>query len=125
MVSRKLNSGPATTVAARFQIGWVWNATLRSAVGQRLDFVCVRRARRVHVADELDVAAERNGAELPARAATIVEAEELRAEADGKGLHADAAPAADQVVAHFMHENDDGQHEQERDERTDQQARQC
>ena len=31
MVNSKLNAGPANTVAARFQIGCVWNATLRSA----------------------------------------------------------------------------------------------
>ena len=31
MVSRKLKAGPAKTVTARFQIGWVWNATFRSA----------------------------------------------------------------------------------------------
>ena len=125
MVSRKLNSGPANTVAARFQTGWVWKATLRSASVSGLDLAGVRRARRVHVADELDVAAERDGAELPARAVAVVEAEEFRAEADRERLDADAAPAADEVVAHLVDEDDDRQHEQERDDACRSAGRPC
>ena len=59
---------------------------------------------------------------LPARAVPVVEADEFGAEADGERLDADAAPAADEVVAHLVHEHDDRQHEQERDDRADQQA---
>ena len=122
MVSRKLNSGPANTVAARFQIGWVWKATLRSASESDGHFGIVRLADGIHVADELDVAAERDRAQLPARAAPVVEADQFRAEADRERLDADAAPAADQIVAHLVDEDDDRQHEQERHDGADQQA---
>ena len=44
----------------------------------------------------------------------IIEAEDLAAEADGKGLDLDAGPARDQKVAEFMNEHDHGQDEQER-----------
>lgn len=78
--------------------------------------------RRIHVAHELHVASERNGAQLPARAATIVETEELGTEADREGLHADSAPAADQIVAHLVYEDDNREHEQERHQRSENEA---
>ena len=62
------------------------------------------------VADELDVAAERDRRQLPARAVAIVEADEFRAEADREGRHPDAAPAADEKVAHLVDEHHDRQH---------------
>ena len=95
---------------------------LALGLGQRLDFGGVRRARRIHVADEFHVAAERDRGQLPARAVAVVEAEKFGPEADRKGLYADAAPAPDQIVAHFMDEHDDGQDEQERYERAEQDA---
>ncbi|MER8431496.1 hypothetical protein NKH15_14290 [Mesorhizobium caraganae] len=52
----------------------------------------------------------------------VVEAEKLGAEADREGFYADAAPAADEVVAHFMNEDDDGQHEQKRHQRAEDKA---
>jgi hypothetical protein len=52
----------------------------------------------------------------------VVEADKLGAEAYGERLDADAAPAADQIVAHLMDEHDHGEHEEERDDRSDQQA---
>jgi hypothetical protein len=82
----------------------------------------VRRAGHVHVADELDVAAQRNRGEFPARTVAIVEAENFGPEADGKGLDADAAPAPDEIVAHLVDEHDDGQHEKERHDGADKQA---
>src|SRR6185312_4848530 len=71
----------------------------------------------VHVADEFHVAAQRNGAEFPARAVPVVETDEFGAETDRERLNPDAAPAPDQIVAHFMDEHDYGQHEQERHQR--------
>ncbi len=47
---------------------------------------------------------------------------EFRAKADRERLDADAAPAADQIVAHLVDEDDDRQHEQERHDGADQQA---
>ena len=78
------------------------------------DRFLIRHARGVLVAEELDVAAERDGRDLPARAVAIVEAEQFRAEADREGEHAHAAPARDQEMAELVKEHHDGQHEQER-----------
>ena len=122
MVSRKLKAGPAKTVSGAFPHRLRVEGDLLLVVGQRFDLAGVRRARRVHVADEFHVAAERNGGNLPARAVAVVEADEFGTEADRERLDADAAPAADEVVAHLVHEHDDRQHEQERDDRADQQA---
>jgi hypothetical protein len=60
---------------------------------------------------ELHVAAEGDGAELPAGAAAVVEAEQLGAEAEREGVNPDPAPAPDQEVAHLVHEHHDGEHE--------------
>ena len=54
----------------------------------------VRQAGRVLIAIEFDVAAERHGGDAPTGALSIVEAEELRAEAERERPDADAAPAA-------------------------------
>ncbi len=87
--------------------------------GHLRDGVRIGDAGAVGVAVELDVAAERDRAELPAGAVTVVEADEFRPEADGEGVDADAAPAADEEVPHLVDEDHDGQNEQERDHRTE------
>ena len=70
----------------------------------------------IGIAEHLDVAAERDGAELPARAGAIVPAEELRAEADREDLDAHAVAARDQIVAELVNEDQDGQDDQEGDD---------
>src|SRR5205085_11998509 len=69
-------------------------------------------ARCILVAVEFYVAAERNCRNLPTRPETIVETDELRAEADGKYYHLDAAAARHQEMPELMEEYDDGQVEQ-------------
>ena len=52
----------------------------------------------------------------------VGETEKLPAETDGECLHSDAAPAADELVAHPVHENDKRQNRQEREQRTEDQT---
>src|SRR5262249_57165680 len=72
------------------------------------------------IAEELHVAAERHGRNLPAGSASVVEAEQLRAEAERERQHFDARPAGDKEVAKLVKENDDGQDEQKGDRVADQ-----
>src|SRR5690606_7139489 len=65
----------------------------------------VRRRGRVHVAGELHIAAERQPADLPAGAAPIGPADHLAAEADREGLGLHPEPAADEIVAIFVDED--------------------
>ena len=74
----------------------------------------IRGARGIVVAKELDVAAERDGRNLPAGAVPVVEADQFRTEADREGQHADAAPAGHQEVAKLVKEHDNRQNEQKR-----------
>src|SRR4029079_3967628 len=67
----------------------------------------------VVVVEELDVAAERDPGEAPARAVLVGEAEDLAAEADGEIPHPDAAPARDQEMAELVNDDDRGEHEEE------------
>src|SRR5690606_8542330 len=67
-------------------------------------------------AEELHEAAERNGADLPARAVAIVPAEQLAAEADGEYLDPHAAAARHPVVSQFVDEYDDRKNDDERDD---------
>src|ERR1700730_2530545 len=78
-------------------------------VGER-----VRRRRRGLglVAEELDIAAERNRRNLPARAMAVVETDQFRTETKRERQHFHARPAGDQEVTEFMEENHDRQHEQ-------------
>ena len=76
----------------------------------------VRHAGGILVAEKLHVAAERNGGDLPAGAVAIGEAEQLRAETDGKDQHPHAAPARDQEMAELVEEHDDAQDEQKRND---------
>ena len=46
----------------------------------------------------------------------VVEAEQFRAEPDGKHQHADAAQPRDQKMPEFVEEHDDRQHEQKRND---------
>src|SRR5690242_16200183 len=80
------------------------------------DRLRVRRARLVVVAEELHIAAERDGRELPAGAVTVVEAGELRPKTDRKGQYFDAAPARHQEVAKLMKKHNNRKNEEERDD---------
>ena len=59
---------------------------------------------------------------IPA-AVPVVETEQFAAESDREGLHIDAAPAPDQEMAELVHEHDEGEHEQERQQIAQQKAR--
>ena len=93
----------------------------RSAPAPRPAAPAIRRgcAGRVHVAGELDIAAERQPADLPARAALVGPAGDLAAEADREGLRLHAEPAADEIMAELVDEDqrpDDEQEAQDRPE---------
>ena len=79
-----------------------------------------RRAGLGIIAEELDVAAERNGGHLPAGAVAVVETEQFRAEAKRKRQDLHPGPAGDEEMAKLMEENNDGQDKQERDDVADQ-----
>ena len=70
----------------------------------------------VRVAQHLHVAAQRNRAELPARAVPVVAAEQLRPEADREHLDPHAVASRHPVVPELVHEHDDREDEQERDQ---------
>ena len=116
MARMKLAIGPAATIAARFQTGWAAKVTARSpgaiCDGRRRGL----RAGGVGVAMELDVAAERDGGEPPARAVPVREADDLGPEPEREGVDLHAAPAADEEMAELVEEHHDGQHEEERHE---------
>ncbi len=78
--------------------------------------VMVGHARRIVVAEEFHIAAERDGRDLPAGAVAVIEADEFRTEAERECEHFDAAPAGHQKVAKLVKENDNRQHKQERDQ---------
>src|SRR6266478_7032814 len=64
----------------------------------------IRDTGRVLVTEEFHIAAEWNGAEFPAGAVTVVEAEKLRAESDGENQHPHPAPAGDQEMPELVEE---------------------
>src|SRR6185312_3958136 len=82
-------------------------------LGHQRGGVPIRDTGRILVAEEFHKAAEGNGGEFPAGAVAVVEADDLRAEADGEGLHLHAAPAGNEEVPELVEEDDDGQDEQE------------
>jgi hypothetical protein len=92
------------------------------AVETDLAFVLGHRRERVggrsrgfgFIAEELHIAAERNGRDLPARAVTVVEAEKFRPEAERECEDLHAGPAGDEKVTEFVEENDEGEDEQKR-----------
>ena len=75
----------------------------------------VGHAGAVGVAVELDVAAEREQRDAPARAVAVDEGEELRPEADGEGVDLDAAAPADPEMSEFVEKDHDRQDKDERD----------
>src|SRR5256885_16501119 len=72
----------------------------------------------IGVAEHLHVSADRNQAELPARAGAVRPAEQLRAETNGKDLDFDAIASGREVVPKLMHENQDRQDDQKRKDLT-------
>ena len=89
-------------------------ALLALLLGHRRQDRGVGHARFVVVAEELDVAPERNEGNLPSGAVAVVEAGHFWTEAHREDQHANAAPAGHQEMAELMKENDDRQREQER-----------
>ena len=85
----------------------------------------VGHAGGVVVAEELDVAAERNGRELPAGAVAVVETDNLGPETERKRQHFDAAPARDQKMAKLVKKHDNREHEKKRDNIAEQTAAEC
>src|SRR6185312_7590068 len=73
-------------------------------------------ARRAHVANEFDVAPERQPGDLPASALPVGPADQLASEADGKGLRRNAEQPPDEIVAELMEEDERSQRANERDE---------
>ena len=73
---------------------------------------------RVHVADELHIAAERQPSDLPAGAEPVGPAENLVSETDREHFGADVEPARDKIVAELVEEDEraDHAHEREQDE---------
>src|SRR5687767_14271572 len=76
----------------------------------------VGRARGIHVADKADIAAQRQPADLPARASAVGPPCDLAPEADREGLRADAEPAADEVMAELVEEDERPDRADERDQ---------
>ena len=76
-------------------------------------------ARRIGVAEHLDVTAEGNDAEFPAGFGPIGPAENFLAEADGEGLDPHAVAPRDQKMAHLVHEDERGQDNQKGQNRDD------
>ncbi len=114
IASRKLATGPATTIAARGPTFLWWKLTLRSSSDMVESAAVDGVARLALIAEEFDVAAERDRGQLPAGAVAVVEAQKFRAETDREGQDPHAGPARDQEVAKLMEEDDDRQDEQER-----------
>ena len=109
----KLAIGPAATMAARAAKGFALEAP-RPLLRRQLLERFLARACGILVVDEFHVAAERNPGQPPARAVPVVEAHDLRTEADREGLDRHAAPAGHQEMAELVDEDHDGQDEQER-----------
>src|SRR6185437_16272378 len=70
---------------------------------------------RVAVAEHLDVAAQRNGAELPPRPGAVVPAEQLGSKADRKNLDPDPVASGNHVVPQLVHKHENRQDHEERD----------
>src|SRR5215212_6692820 len=79
------------------------------------DRVLICDAGGVLIAEELHVAAERNGRNLPARAVAIVEADQFGAKPYRKDQNLYADPTGDQEVPELVEKDHDGQDEKERE----------
>ena len=101
----KFATGPATTMAARLATGWKTKLCSRSAAIHVGDQRAIRRAGGAVVAEEFDVAAQRNRRDFPAGAVAVVETGQFGTESDGKNQNPDAAPASDQKMANLMEKN--------------------
>src|ERR1019366_6851748 len=82
----------------------------------------VGHARRIVVAKELHIAAERNRGDFPAGAVAVVEADYFGAKPDRERQHLDAAQAGHQEMAKLMKEHDYCQHKEEWDDIADEAA---
>src|SRR3546814_7298968 len=85
----------------------------RALLGREREPIGRGLPRRVHVAREFDVAAERHPAELPARAALVGTAPDLPAEADRKGVGLDPEPAAGEIMPQLVDEHRSEEHTSE------------
>ena len=110
----KLATGPASTIAARFRNGCP--AKRQRAVDRRIEPRPVPDAGGVGVAVKLDISAERQRADPPARAARIHPREQLRTEAERESVDFNAAPSADQIVPKLVDRDDKAQDHDERDD---------
>src|ERR671913_974935 len=84
-------------------------ALLRRQLGQ-----VARRARRMLVADELHISAERQPADLPSRPALVGPSGDLTTEPNREDLGANAEPASDEVMSHLGNEHERPQRADER-----------
>ena len=115
MANRKLTAGPANTMAARWPTVLYLNETaFSSGVSSRgrASVIFVAALDDLHglgFAEHLHVAAERDHAELPARAVSVGVAEQLGSKADGKAFASHATSSRDEEVAELVDENDDRQ----------------
>ena len=111
IASRKLASGPATTMAARWAdrlVDEAFAALVRAHGGEG---GLIRHACGILVAEEFYVATKRNSRNLPAGAVPIVESEQFGTESDRKDQYPDTAPAGHQEVAQLVEEHHEGQDE--------------
>ena len=105
-------AGPASTIRKRCHTFFAWKVFARSSAGNA-SHSCVGLAGRVHIAGEFDIAAQRQPADAPARAALVAPAGDLVPEADREGLGFDAAPAADEIMPELVNEHERADDEQE------------
>jgi hypothetical protein len=87
-------------------------------LGHRGRGLLVGHARRILVAEEFHIAAERDRGNFPARAVTVVKADDFGAKTDRKGQNSDAAQSGHQKMAKLMKEHDNCQNKQEGDQIT-------
>ena len=90
----KLNTGPAATVAARAQSGAPCMVRRRSAALSPRHGVVILSRCRAGIAREFDIAAQRNGRELPDSAALVGALCQHRAKTDGKHIGVECPTSA-------------------------------
>jgi hypothetical protein len=100
--------------STKFAIGLEHEAVFLFGFGQSSSCRSVRNACSILVPEKFHIATERDGGNLPARAVTVIESGDLRAETNRKRQHLDAAPTRHQKVTKLVKENDDRQHKQKR-----------